>query len=182
MRNLPKALARLLIGLTGVLLVFARPPGAAATTEIEEPRTRVPAPVFAAPTLDGEILDLGQYEGRPVLIHFWATFCAPCREELPSLQKLAERCGDDTLAIITVAVDRGNRRGIEKLRRELGISLPVVLDPEGSIRQSYEVFALPITYALTPDLRIAGRTVGARDWESAEMRDELRGLLGACLP
>lgn len=135
--------------------------------DFELPRERLPAPAFSLPTLNGGRLQLDDYRGQPVLLHFWATFCTSCREEMPVLAALAERFGKHGLAVLAVDVDRGSRRQVERFMEDLGVQLDVPLDPDGQVRRSYEIDTLPTTYLIGRDGRFLARSIGPRDWGNA---------------
>lgn len=135
--------------------------------DIDIPRERLAAPLFELPALDSSSVRLADYRGRLVLIHFWATFCASCRDEMPALATLAGRFADSGLVVLAVAVDRGNRSGVAEFARRYGQRLTVPLDADGEVRKRYEIEALPTTYLVGRDGRFLGRSIGARHWDSA---------------
>ncbi len=154
-----------------LVVLSAAPPAALAadpneTLKIERPGVSLPAPGFEAAGLNRSMYRLADYRGNVVLLHFWATFCAPCRRELPALQHLLQRFQSSGLAILAVSADRGSPNQVSRFVREQGLSLPVVLDPDGAVRRKYEVFALPITYIVGRDGKIRGRVVGAGSWDA----------------
>lgn len=168
--------AVLLWGALGLL------PAAAADAPLDLAAAPVAAPPLAGPTLDGGRLALKDLRGQPVVLHFWASFCRPCLRELPSLQALARRCRAAGLEVVTVNVDRGDPRIPARLARRLAPELPVVLDPGGGLRRTYEIRALPTTYVLDATHRLRARAVGARHWDGPEMMTALRPITGACGP
>lgn len=177
---------RCLVGATlSLAICFPAPAPAAAplaaqlqALHIDAPRERLPAPDFALPLLDGKTIRLQDYHGQLVLLHFWATFCKPCREELPALDRLSREFPGKGFAVLAIAVDRDHPQGVEHFVREHAIRLTVPLDPGGEVRKKYEIDALPTSYLIGPDGRFVGRVVGERDWTSPEFRtliDELTG-------
>ena len=137
---------------------------------IDAPRERLPAPLFELPALDDSRVRLQDYRGRLVLIHFWATFCEPCREEMPALAALAESPGGQEVIVLAVAVDRGNRRGVATFANRYAPQLTVPLDAAGDVRAQYEIEALPTTYLVGRDGRFIGRSIGERDWTDPAFR------------
>jgi thiol-disulfide isomerase/thioredoxin len=122
--------------------------------------------------LNGGSLDLVSLRGRPLLLNFWATWCAACRIELPALDKLRESRRD--LKIIAVSEDRGSREQVGRFVRSLGIrNLPIYLDPNGYVAHSdadnrtgapFSLYGMPITYLVTGSGRVLGYMPGAADW------------------
>lgn len=159
-----------------LLLATALPASAATLDEqmqalgIDAPRERLPAPLFDLPALDDSRVRLQDYRGRLVLLHFWATFCEPCREEMPALAALAESPGEQEVVVLAIAVDRGNRRGVAKFADRYAPRLMVPLDADGDVRARYEIEALPTTYLIGRDGRFVGRSIGERNWTDPAFR------------
>jgi len=151
--------------------------GEAAAFDIRYPKQRLPAPDFSLPELGGGWRSLGDYRGKVVLIHFWATFCAPCLEELPDLEALWQRYREQGLEVLGVAVDRGSERAVREFSVHAGMSFPVLLDPDGVVRNRYEVLALPVSYLVGRDGKLSGRAIGNREWSSPEGRKVIEMLL-----
>ncbi len=151
---------------------------APATAAVQVSRSPVPAPVLTGALLEGGQFDLRRLHGRPVLVHFWASFCTPCLEELPSLQRLAARCPD--LAVVTVAADRGSPAPVREVVRRLALTLPVVVAPEPALRRRWEVNVLPVTYLLDREHRLRVRVLGARRWDGAAGRAWLAEVMWIC--
>lgn len=163
-----------LVGATlSLALCFPAPaPGAASLAaqmqalHIDTPRERLPAPAFALTSLDGKTIRLQNYRDQLVLLHFWATFCKPCREELPALDRLSREFAGKGFAVLAIAVDRDHPQAVEDFVREHAVRLTVPLDPGGEVRKKYEIDALPTSYLIGPDGRFVGRVMGERDWTS----------------
>jgi peroxiredoxin len=144
---------------------------------IEAPKERLPAPGFELQSLDGRSVRLEDYRGRLVLLNFWATFCKPCRDELPAMTALLRQFGDRGLVVLAVAVDRGNRRGIQAFFDQQPVDFPVPLDPEGSVRKRYEIDALPTSYLIGRDGYFIGRAIGEKRWDSPDVTQLIEHLL-----
>jgi thiol-disulfide isomerase/thioredoxin len=115
-----------------------------------------PAPDFSLVLEDGRSLRLSDLQGKPVVINFWATWCGPCRMEMPELVKAAQ---DED--VIVLAVDVQEARGpVEEFAAEFGMTMPVVLDGEGKLRNLYRVPGLPTTYFVDKDGAIVSLVVG----------------------
>ncbi|MDX8412316.1 MAG: TlpA disulfide reductase family protein [Mariprofundaceae bacterium] len=131
------------------------------------PKDRMPAPDFSLPSLHGEERRLSDFKGRVVLLHFWATWCAPCRKEMPELHTMWDGYREQGLELLCVNVDRGNRKGVESFMQDIGLDFHTLLDAEGAVRNDYEVRALPTTYVIGRDGKFVGRIVGERNWGGA---------------
>jgi peroxiredoxin len=161
---------------------LSTPAGAAAEEaatlfDIRYPKQRLPAPDFSLPVLGGGLRALGDYRGKVVLIHFWATFCAPCLEEMPDLEAFWQRYRDQGFVVLGVAADRGSERVVREFTVHAGVNFPVLLDPDGVVRNRYEVLALPVSYLVGRDGKLSGRVVGSREWNSTEARKVIEMLL-----
>jgi len=143
---------------------------------VQVPRIHKPAPHFSLTMLDGGKKGLKDYRGKVVLLHFWATWCVACRHEMPQIEQLWQRYRDDGLVVLGVNVDRDNLVGVRQFVHKRDLSFPSVLDPEGEVRNRYEVRALPTSYLIGRDGKIIGRIIGERKWntrQAAAMVEEI---------
>jgi thiol-disulfide isomerase/thioredoxin len=116
------------------------------------------APDFTLAALDGGTVTLSALRGRWVLVNFWATWCLPCREEMPLLAAAAQEHAD-TLTVLAVNM-REQPEEVAAFLAELGVSLPVLLDPDDATLLAYQVRGLPVSYLVAPDGAIARRILG----------------------
>ncbi len=144
---------------------------------LERPKVVETAPAFRLERLAGGELSLRDFAGKVVVLNFWATWCSPCREELPAMDRIWQRYRAQGFEVIGIAVDRGNRRGIADLIEELEIQFPIPLDQTGKVRKTYEVSALPFSYFIGRDGKFVGRIVGEVDWESPASLQLIEELL-----
>jgi cytochrome c biogenesis protein CcmG/thiol:disulfide interchange protein DsbE len=143
----------------------------------DAPRERLVAPDFRLPDLGEAPTALEDYRGKVVLLHFWATFCTPCLKELPALESLWRRYRERGLVILGVAADRGRADLVRKFADTAGVTFPVLLDPEGMVRNRYEVVALPMSYLIGRDGRFSARMLGSREWQDPQASDLIESLL-----
>jgi thiol-disulfide isomerase/thioredoxin len=127
-------------------------------------------------TLDGGVLSLAGLGGRVVLLTFWATWCVPCREEMPALEQLHRGFGPKGLTVVGINV-REDGPAIRRYAGELGLTFPLVLDPEGKTQGLYGVVGLPTSFLVGRDGRAVARAIGPREWGSAPARALIRALL-----
>jgi len=153
------------------------PAGGYAELNIDWPKERLPAPAFELEALAATAIRLSDYRGKLVLVNFWATFCAPCRKEMPALQGIWTDYADKGLVVLAIAADREGRGSVAPYITDGGYSFPVALDPDGEVRNRYEVSALPTTYLVGRDGRFVARLIGERAWDSPGFRAFLKKLL-----
>jgi thiol-disulfide isomerase/thioredoxin len=124
---------------------------------------------------NGRALDLAQYRGKTVVVNFWATWCAPCREEMPSLDRLRARMGGKGLEVVAVNVGESPER-VATFTREVPVAFPIVFDREGAAAKSWKVRGYPTSFVVGPDGRIRYYFVGELDWSSAEVARVIDGV------
>ena len=125
-----------------------------------------PTPVLDLTDLQGQRWSNANLKGRAVVLNFWATWCAPCKEELPSLQTLHELGGGDPV-VIGVNV-RETASHVKRFIAATGMTFPVVLDPQGELAKRFGVSAYPTSLLIAPDGQIRWRILGEVDWTGAE--------------
>lgn len=169
-----KPTSRLLAILTFILSV----PVVAAAPVLPELPARIEGPGFELPDLKGRTHRLSDQRGKVVLINFWATWCPPCRKEMPSLKRLWAKLGNEPFALY--AVDAGEEAELVSeflFEADIENSFTILLDREGDVMRQWRVPGLPTTFILDKSGRIAHRVVGGREWDSPEIVDRIRVLL-----
>ena len=137
-----------------------------------------PAPGVTLLTLDGGGASLTDHRDKLVVLNFWATWCQPCTVEMPSLEALWQRYRDRGLIVVAVSVDRGAPKALlEPYVRNLKLTFPILLDPDSKTSDRWRVTALPATFLVRPGGEVAGMAMGAREWNSHEMRALVERLL-----
>lgn len=127
-------------------------------------------------TLDDAPASLDDYRGTWVVLNFWATWCAPCRAEMPSLDALAGSMPG--VAVVPVATGRNAPEAISRFYAELGVKhLPVLRDPKSMLSRQMGIAGLPVTVILNPEGQEVGRLIGDADWNSPEARAVLQALM-----
>jgi cytochrome c biogenesis protein CcmG/thiol:disulfide interchange protein DsbE len=140
------------------------------------------APTFSAREIDppARVKSLADYQGQVVLLNIWATWCEPCRAEMPSMQALHETFGDRGLRVVAVSVDDpGTEDKIRAFRRDFGLTFEVLHNPSGDIQRLYQTTGVPETFVIGPDGTIRKKVNGAADWHSAANRALIAQLVGA---
>jgi len=142
----------------------------------QTPTADLPAVDFSLKDLSGQEQNLGAYAGKVVFLNFWATWCGPCRAEIPSMEELYLELGNEAFAIIAVNSQEAGTE-VAGFVENIGMSFPVLLDTEGRVGAAYSVRAIPTTYIIDPQGYILGRMVGTRDWFTSEIISLVRDLL-----
>ena len=153
-----------------------RPEGRPAAFPVTRPAEPTAAADFELVDLAGRLVRIRDFRGRVVLLNFWATWCAPCREEMPALGTLATDFGPRGLAVIGVNYKEGKPE-IEAFLRERSLSIPVLLDTQGQVAERYQVHALPVTFILDRRGMVVGTVLGSRDWVGPDAREYVGQLL-----
>ena len=144
---------------------------------IQIPKEQVEAPNIVGADPDGNFILLEDFRGKVVFLNFWATWCIPCRLEMPAMERLYRDFKGKGFVVLAVNVQEGPR-AVRAFVQELKLTFPVVLDRKGEAAMKYVVRGLPATYILDRNHIIAGRAIGAREWDSKEARAYIRALLG----
>lgn len=133
-------------------------------------------PNFGGATPDARQLSLTELRGKVVVVNFWASWCSECRPEMPALQRLHREFASRGLAIIGINAREGPEI-IRRYARELGLTFPLILDPDGKINALYGVVGLPATFVVGRDGRAVAFGIGSREWASAPARALIEALL-----
>ena len=140
------------------------------------PKTSQPAPDFVVKNLKGQDVTLSDFNGKVVLLNFWATWCAACREEMASMQNLYSSLGKDGVEVLAVSIDRWNEDRIQKYVKKNNLTFPVLLDQNQKVRKQYHVRGVPTSYLIDGKGKIRGYASGARSWDSTDSQDLLLSL------
>jgi cytochrome c biogenesis protein CcmG/thiol:disulfide interchange protein DsbE len=134
------------------------------------------APAYGAVSLDGDSVALASLAGRPVLLNVWATWCPPCREEMPALQELHDRYDERGLAVVAVSLD-ASAADAAAFARELGLTLRLLHDPAGRVTRTFRTTGVPETFLIGADGRIVRRWIGAFDPLADDVIASVEGAL-----
>lgn len=137
-----------------------------------------PVPAYGAPTLAGDSISLAELQGEHVLLNIWATWCVPCRQEMPDLQEIHEGFGPDGLRVVAVSIDQAYAKGeIEQFVDRYGIEFTVLHDPQGTVTRLFSTVGVPETFLIGPDGTLVSRWFGQIDPSQvrARLEEEVRG-------
>jgi peroxiredoxin len=174
---------RLAVGLAAAAIVFA-------VLLLSEPtpdpiRPGQMAPGFELPLLDGGSISLAKLRGRVVVLNFWATWCKPCEDEMPAMQRLHAALAGPGFELVAVSVD-ASRDEVAKYRDRLGLTFPIALDPGKRVSDAYQSYRYPESYLIDREGRILSRYIGPRDWDAELYVDRIRRVIagsgGGALP
>ena len=133
---------------------------------------------FTLPDMDGEAHTLSDYRGKVVMINFWATWCPPCRREMPSLERLYGKLKDQGFTVIAINQFEDPDLVFEFTGRlSLAPTFPILFDRDSSVAEQFGVKGLPTTYLLDKDGRIRYRAIGGREFDHAEIEQMIKALM-----
>ncbi len=154
-----------------------QPSGNAVAFRMVPPAMGSPAPEFQLIDLQGNQQALPDYHGKVVLLNFWATWCGPCRVEMPSMESLYQDLKDEDFAILAISSDLEGSVVTRPFVASQGLTFPILHDSDYQVSGSYGVRTLPMSFLIDRNGTLTHRVFGARDWNSSEARELIRGLL-----
>jgi len=136
-----------------------------------------PAPEFQLPGLLGEEgLTLDDYKGKFVLLNFWATWCPPCLEEMPSMETIHQLYKDKNFTVVAISSDEGGKKDIDPFIDKLGVTFPILMDSDKAVSSVYGAVNLPLSFILNPEGQVIAGSEGAREWASEEAMSVLEEM------
>jgi peroxiredoxin len=137
----------------------------------------VPAPEFTLPDLDGNMVNLADYKGKIVLLNIWATWCPPCVEEMPSMEKLYQELKDEDFEILAVSIDVSGGNVVAPFMKKHQLSFAALTDTQGTLKNLYQTTGVPESFIIGKDGIIAEKIIGPRDWATPEVINYFRNLI-----
>jgi peroxiredoxin len=144
---------------------------------ILSPSEKVAAHDFSLEDPSGTPVRLRDFQGKLVLLNFWATWCIPCRAEMPAMQQLYQEFQEQGLVVMAVNFQDAPE-AVLAFSQELQLTFPMPLDRKGTVAAAYGVRGLPTTYVVNREGRIIGQAIGGREWESKDAKAYFQRLLG----
>lgn len=142
---------------------------------IQSFRSSIDAVDFSLPLLSGGTMSLSDMTGEFIFLNFWATWCPPCREEMPSMEVLYQEMADAPFEMVAVNVQE-DRDTVQQFIDEFGYSYPILLDSDGTLSSNYGVRGIPTSYFIAPDGTVLGMLVGTRYWDETEIVAGIRRI------
>jgi thiol-disulfide isomerase/thioredoxin len=150
--------------------------GPTSAADLQPWRGAAAAPPLLLRDLDGREHRLTDYKGKVVVLNFWATWCEPCREEMPSLQRLSDAMAGQAFVLLGVDLAEGEPR-VRAFLQQTPVRFPVLLDRDGAVAKAWKVKLLPTTLIIDPAQRISHVAYGELAWDSAEVKSLIGRLL-----
>ncbi len=135
------------------------------------------APDFVLKSVDGKDVRLSDYKGRVVLLNFWATWCPPCRSEMPSIESLSRKMNGYDFVILAVSIDGFETSQLKNIISPNHYSFTILHDPEQKVADTYLITGIPTTYIIDKDGVIIDKSVGAEYWDSEDRIRQLMSLV-----
>lgn len=168
-----------MIGSTNKIFIFLFCSMLSLSALAEQTMTRIKkeldAPDFTLKDMDGNVHKLSDYRGKPVIINFWATWCPPCRKEMPSMERAWQKLKDKGVALLAVDVGE-DEDTIFTFFADIDANYPILLDESGEIVNQWPVKGLPTTFVLSPQGKIIYRATGGREWDDNALLEKVLSL------
>ncbi len=138
----------------------------------------MPAPDFELPNLGDDTVRLSDFRGKVVFLNFWATWCKPCREEMPSMEVLHQSLQKDGLVVLAVSIDRvTTKQDIPPFVKSLNLTFPILVDSWGQTDKRYKLMGVPETYIIDQEGVLQEKIIGPRDWTRLDNLNVVTQLL-----
>jgi peroxiredoxin len=141
-----------------------------------------PAPGFSLPSLgNGGPVSLSELSGRVVLVNFWATWCKPCEDEMPAMERLYRQLRGRDFELLAISVDE-DPAVVQRFQERLGVTFPILLDSDQRVAHAWQTFRFPESWLVDRDGGILERYVGPKEWDATAYVERIRRLLGPAVP
>lgn len=171
-------IAAVVVGLAVVYFLVAGPgfrePELSATKESSAVAL---APDFTLTDMQGEPVSLSQYRGKVVFLNFWASWCPPCKEEMPSMEALYQGLKEGDFVMLAVNVEENGKLAVEQFLKEVPVNFPILLDSTQAVANLYKVRGLPHTFIIDREGNIVESVTGALDWNAPQVVQYLSSLM-----
>ena len=138
--------------------------------------TKQKAQDFTLKSIDGKFVKLSKFQGKVVLLNFWATWCPPCRQEMPSMQKLYEKMKNEKFQMISINIEKTSKENLAVFMKKNKYTFPVLMDPMDLVSSQYGIISIPTTFIIDKSGFIAKKIIGSFEWDDEGMVNELLRL------
>ena len=152
-----------------VLIVFLREERDSTLKTSRPIQPGLEAPIFSFPDLNGREVSLAGHRGKVVLVNIWATWCPPCRQEMPSMQRLYEKFKGENFEILAVSIDSEGREAVAPFMRKMNLTFPALLDPGETIRHLYGITGVPESFIIDKKGIVVEKIIGPINWATPEV-------------
>ena len=159
----------ILIGLLGLAVVAAVLVSAMGGRPKIAPKEGPMAPDFRLKDLNGKTHTLLDYRGKFVFLNFWATWCPPCKKEMPSMQRVFEEADKEKFVMLAVNV-KEDKKVVQAFAKKNGYTFPILLDTDYKVGGEYRAQAIPLTFLIDKEGRVVGKICGAREWKWEDLK------------
>lgn len=135
------------------------------------------APDFSLEDLKGKKISFHHFKGRVVFLNFWATWCRPCQEEMPSMEDLYQKFKEKNFVFLTISADYGDKNLVKEFIEKHKYSFPTLIDPKNTVLDLYGVKGIPTTFLIDKKGKLIGKAVGPRNWKSEEITTILNRMI-----
>ena len=132
-------------------------------------KDNMPAPDFTFPGLDGKMVSLSDYKGKVVLLNIWATWCPPCVEEMPSMERLYQKFKGQNFEILAVSIDEPGLKAVAPFMKKSNLTFPALIDSEGAIKAVYGITGIPESFIIDKQGNLIKKIIGPVDWATGNI-------------
>ena len=176
--NILRLLTTLVVFIVAVFLIVLFSEERDSTVTTTRPiQLGLEAPNFTFPDLNGQRVTLFDHRGKVVLVNIWATWCPPCRQEMPSMQRLYEKFRGKNLEILAISIDSNGREAADPFMRKIDLTFPVLLDPKETIKPLYGITGVPESFIVDKEGILVKKIIGPIDWATPEVFLFFRDLM-----
>ena len=165
-----------LLSLLGIYFIFfgGNRPG----PDLDFKYKDVAAQDFSLPTLRGDYLKLSDYRGKVVFLNIWATWCPPCRDEMPSMESLYQKLKGRDFELLAVSIDREGEKVVRPFAAKYGLTFPVLLDPDSKTYRLYGLTGVPESFVVDKNGVVIHKVIGPQDWMGKEWLEYFDRIIG----